>query len=90
MIASGVGSSMEEWYSRRCAERASMKVRKAEFPKREAPWSAGGFKSTRDDIEERIDRRDWMIDGCVAVWTEEIFLSAQDSEREETNERIRE
>lgn len=90
VIASVVGRLREEWYSLRRDERASMKLRKAGFPKREAPWLAGGFESTRDEIEETMDRRAWMIGGCVAAWTEEIFLSAQDSEREKTNERMRE
>lgn len=66
-----------------------MKLRNAGFPKREAPWSAGGFESTNEYIEERMESRDWMTGGCAVVSMEEIFLSAQDSEREKTNERTR-
>lgn len=66
VVASVLEELRMEWYSLRWEERALMKLRKAGFPKREAPWSAGGFESTRDKIEERMSRRVWMIGDWVA------------------------
>ena len=68
----------------------SMNWRKAGLPKREPPWSVGGQSLIVSSIESRMERI-WWMEGCADVRSmEEIFRSAADSEREKTNERIRE
>lgn len=67
-----------------------MKSRKAKLPKREPPWSAGGQREIVSSIDSSIERIVWMLECVVGTWIEEIFLSAADSERAKTKERIRE
>lgn len=67
-----------------------MKSRKAGLPKREPPWSVGGQLSIVSSIESSIDSILWIIGCAEARAIEEIFLSAAESEREKTKERMRE
>ena len=67
-----------------------MKSRKALLPKREPPWSVGGQWDIVSSIESRMERMLWVLEWMVETWIEEIFLSAADSEREKTKERMRE
>ena len=67
-----------------------MKSRKAGLPNLEPPWSVGGQRFIVSSIESNRESILWIA-GCVdARSMEEIFLSAADSEREKTKERMRE
>lgn len=67
-----------------------MKSRKAELPKREPHWSAGGQRDSVFSIESKMERILWMLACVVGTWIEDILLSAADSEREKMKERMRE
>ncbi len=67
----------------------SMKSRKAGLPKRELPCSVGGQRITISSIESSVESILWIV-GCAETrLIEEISLSAADSEREKTKERMR-
>jgi hypothetical protein len=74
-------------------ESASKNLRKAGLPKREEPWSSGGVASTRAEIDERTDSKlgtmGYWVAICVSKRTVESFLSVQDSERENMNDKSR-
>ena len=67
----------------------SRKWRKEGLPKREPSWSAGGLESIAASMLSSIERSFEIVESEERLETEEIFLSAADSEREKINERIR-
>ena len=67
-----------------------MKSRKAGLPKRDPPWSVGGQRSIVSSIQSSMESILWIAGCTEARSIEEIFLSAADSEREKTKERMRE
>lgn len=68
----------------------SRKRRNEGLPKREPPCSEGGQESIVSSAEERIEIMEWTIGTAEERETEDNFLSTADSEREKTNERMRE
>lgn len=67
-----------------------MKSRKAGLPNREVPWSEGGQSFIVSSTDSNMESILWIVGCVVGTSTEEIFLSAADSEREKTKERMRE